>query len=223
MEHKLLALESVELKLAKNGMFSGYASVFHGVDAVGDMILPGAYSETLNNRQRPVRMFYNHSAAWPIGKWTKIEEDGNGLLVSGELTPRHSIAEDVKAAMMHGTLDGLSIGFRIPSGGSEKDKGGKVRKLKRIDLVEISVVTNPADPNARIDPESIKSAIDEIATIEELEDFLRDAGGLSRAGAKSLIAQTKTILARDARGTEEVEAVKAIMAMKWPESLCASV
>lgn len=217
MEHKLLALESVDLKFAKSGHFSGYASVFHGVDAVGDMILPGAYSETLKSRQRPVRMFYNHAPMWPIGRWTKIEEDGTGLQVAGELTPGHSIAEDVKAAMGHGTVDGLSIGFRVPSGGSEKD--GKIRKLKRIDVVEISVVTNPADPNARIDPESIKSAIEEIATVEELEDFLRDAGGLSRAGAKSLIAQCKSLFARDARSVDAAEAVKAIQSMKWPESL----
>jgi len=220
MERKLLSFDAVELKFSRNGSFAGYASTFHGVDSVGDMVLPGAYSETLKNRQRGVKMFYNHSPAWPIGKWSRIEEDGKGLFVQGELTPGHSVAEDVKAALAHGTVDGLSIGYRIPSGGSEKD--GKIRKLKRVDLIEISVVTNPADPNARIDPESIKSAIDALDSIQDLEDFLRDAGGLSRTGAKSLIAQARTLLVRDARREEtEAEAVKGILAVQWPKSLFA--
>jgi HK97 family phage prohead protease len=220
MERKLLSFDAVELKFSRNGSFAGYASAFHGVDSVGDMVLPGAYSETLKNRQRGVKMFYNHSPVWPIGKWSRIEEDGKGLFVQGQLTPGHSVAEDVKAALAHGTVDGLSIGYRIPSGGSEKD--GKIRKLKRVDLIEISVVTNPADPNARIDPESIKSAIDALDSIQDLEDFLRDAGGLSRTGAKSLIAQARTLLVRDARREEtEAAAVKGILAVQWPKSLFA--
>lgn len=221
MEHKLLSLSDVELKFSgQAGQFTGYASVFNGVDSYGDMILPGAYADTIKNRQRPVRMFYNHDARWPIGKWLSVEEDGKGLLVSGELTPGHSLASDVKAAMSHGTLDGLSIGYRIPSGGSEKD--GKVRKLKRIDLVEVSVVTTPADLNARIDPESIKSAIDQIESIKELEDFLRDAGGFSRAAAAALVSQFKVAVQRDAevRAKSEAEAISAILAAtKWPGSI----
>lgn len=218
MERKLLALTDVDLKFQGDATsFEGYASVFNGVDSYGDTILPGAYADTLKNRSRPVRMFFNHDPHMPIGKWLSAEEDAKGLKVSGELTPGLSLSSDVKAAMRHGTLDGLSIGYRIPSGGSEKD--GKIRRLKRLDLFEVSIVTAPADLGARIDPESIKSAIDEIASLKEFEDFLRDAGGFSRAAATALVGQFKTLIQRDAECRAESEALAGILAMKWPASL----
>jgi uncharacterized protein len=218
MEHKLLTLSDVDLKFADTGSFEGYASTFNGVDSYGDTVLPGAFADTIKNRQRPIRMFLNHmSKLLPIGKWTSAEEDGKGLRMRGQLTPGLSIAEDVKAAMLHQTMDGLSIGYRIPPGGSAKE--GKIRQLKRIDLVEVSVVTAPADLNALIDPESIKSAIDEIRNVNEFEDFLRDAGGFSRSAAKALVSQVKGFILRDVEMKREAEALASILATSWPKSL----
>lgn len=194
MEHKLLSLESVELKFDDTGTFEGYASVYGGVDSFGDTVLPGAFDDTLKSRQRPVRMFYNHDPKWPIGKWLDIGPDGKGLKVQGQLTPGHSLANDVRAAMAHGTLDGLSIGYRIPPGGSAKE--GKIRQLKRIDLVEVSVVTAPADLAARV--ESIKAAMESIKSVREYEEFLRDAGNFSHSEAKSLISLARNLLRDEA-------------------------
>lgn len=199
MELKTLTAESVEFKFdeARKGFFSGYASVFNGVDSYGDTILPGAYANTLSNRQRPIQMRWNHFGP-VIGRWTKAVEDDRGLYVEGELTPDHSVASDVYASMKHGAINGLSIGFRIPSGGSEKD--GKLRKLKRIDLVEISVVEEPADLAARVG--DVKSAIDEIESMKQAEAFLRDVGGLSWAAAKALASQIKSVALRDGDAEE---------------------
>ena len=194
MELKTLAVEAVEFRFdeARKGFFSGYASKFNGVDSYGDTILPGAYAQTLENRQRPIQMRWNHFGP-VIGKWTKAAEDDHGLYVEGELTPGHSVAEDVYASMKHGAVNGLSIGFRIPSGGSAKD--GKLRQLKRIDLVEISVVETPADLGARIG--DVKSAIDEIETLKQAEAFIRDGCGLSWAAATALVSQIKAVALRD--------------------------
>lgn len=194
MEIKTLSADSVEFKFdeARNGFFSGYASKFNGVDANGDTIMPGAYAQTLQNRQRPIQMRWNHHGP-VIGKWTKAAEDDHGLYVEGELTLGHSVADDVYASMKHGAVDGLSIGFRIPSGGSAKD--GKLRQLKRIDLIEISIVESPADLGARIG--DVKSAIDEIEDLKQAEAFLRDGCGLSWAAAKALVSQIKSVALRD--------------------------
>ena len=194
MELKTLAVDAVEFKFdeARKGFFSGYASKFNGVDSYGDTILPGAYAATLTNRHRPIQMRWNHFGP-VIGKWTKAVEDDNGLYVEGELTPGHSVAEDVYASLKHGAVNGLSIGFRIPSGGSAKD--GKLRQLKRIDLVEISVVETPADLGARIG--DVKSAIDEIESLKQAEAFIRDGCGLSWAEAKALVSQIKAVALRD--------------------------
>lgn len=194
MELKTLAVEAVEFRFdeARKGFFSGYASKFNGVDSYGDTILPGAYAQTLENRQRPIQMRWNHFGP-VIGKWTKAAEDDHGLYVEGELTPGHSVADDVYASMKHGAVNGLSIGFRIPPGGSAKE--GKLRQLKRIDLVEISVVETPADLGARIG--DVKSAIDEIETLKQAEAFIRDGCGLSWAAATALVSQIKAVALRD--------------------------
>lgn len=189
METKRIELDSIELKVkGKPGFFSGYASKFNGVDAYGDMILPGAYADTLKNRTRPIGMRWNHFGPI-IGKWVDITEDANGLYVEGELTPKHSVAEDVYASLQHGSVDGMSIGYRIPPGGSQKE--GKLRKLKRIDLVEISVVEQPADMGARV--EDVKSIIQECQTLKEIEGLLCDTAGFSRKDAELLISRIKSI------------------------------
>lgn len=199
MELKTLTVEAVEFKFdeARKGFFSGYASKFNGVDSYGDTILPGAYAQTLSNRQRPVLMKWNHFGP-VIGKWTKAAEDDHGLYVEGELTPGHSVAEDVYASMKHGAVTGLSIGFRIPSGGSAKE--GKLRQLKRIDLIEISVVESPADLGAQIG--NVKSFLDEAESLKEIESLLREAAGFTRADACALVSRIKSL----AHGERDAEA-----------------
>lgn len=206
MERKTLSLDAFEVKFdeARKGFFSGYASKFNGVDSYGDTILPGAYAQTLASRQRPIQLRWNHFGPI-IGKWTKAVEDDNGLYVEGELTPGHSVADDVYALMKHGAITGLSIGYRIPPGGSEKD--GKLRKLKRIDLVEISVVEAPADLGAQIG--DVKSVIDEAESLKEIEAFLRDAGGFSRADAVALVSRIKS-LSHGEREPEQTAAIAGI-------------
>lgn len=189
MERKLFSLEAAEVKFStdKPGFFAGYASKFHGVDAYGDTILPGAYTKTLEGRTRPVQMRWNHYGD-VIGKWLTIKEDEHGLYVEGELTPGHSKANDVYALLKHGAVSGLSIGYR-PVKSVENETGG--RDLHEIDLVEISVVESPADLSAQI--ANVKSAIADATTLKEIESLLRDAGGFTRADACALVARIKSL------------------------------
>jgi HK97 family phage prohead protease len=196
IERKLLNLEAAEFKFdAKTGVISGYASTFNGVDSYGDTILPGAFANTLDNRDRPVRMRWNHFGP-VIGKWVELRENQRGLFVKGELTPGHSVAEDVKASLSHGAIDGLSIGFYPKE--FEIDADSERRTIKSIDLVEVSVVEEPADLRARVT--QIKSAVEAAESIRDIEAALRDAG-LSRSASQSLVAKMKTLL----RGELEAE------------------
>lgn len=197
MERKNLSLGEFEIKFdeARKGFFSGYASKFNGVDSHGDTVIPGAYSKTVTQRERPIAMRWNHTGP-VIGKWLKVEEDERGLYVEGELTPGHSVASDVYALMKHGAVTGLSIGYRIPAGGSEKK--GDVRLLKQIELVEISVVESPADLNALIG--DVKSAIERVDSLKEAEELLRNQG-FTRSEACSLVSRIKAL----AHGEREAE------------------
>lgn len=191
---KDLSLALCELKFAKDKptQFSGYASVFGGVDAYGDTIVRGAYADTIKVRKNPVLMLFGHMTSRVIGKWTDLREDDKGLLVEGELTPGHKDADDVAASLKHGALSGLSIGYRVPAGGSAEGEDG-TRKLLKLDLVEISIVALPADDGARVDLGSVKSQIDGITTIRDLEEFLRDEGNFSNAVARAVAQRCKAI------------------------------
>jgi len=195
MKHKLLNLDATSVKFyeGKQGLFSGYASVFGGVDSYGDTIFPGAYKKTVDDRERPIQMRWNHYGDI-IGKWTRIEEDEKGLYVEGELTPGHSKAMDVYASLTHGAISGLSIGYR-PKSFKENEKGGL--DLYEIDLIEISVVESPADNSAHIS--RIKNDLDDIMSLKELEATLRDVMGVSKSEAKAIIAKARNL------GTEDLE------------------
>lgn len=203
---KTLNIAAADLKVdGETGRFSGYASVFGGVDSYGDTILKGAFESTLRTHGKP-KMFLEHSwafaagaAALPIGKYLVAKEDDHGLFVEGELTPDMSLATDVRAAMKHGTLDGLSIGGYVKKGDYDEIETGRViRKWSK--LVEVSPVVFPADAAARIDLGSVKAAdfdaaIAEIETIREFERFLRDAGSLSKREAAALVSRAKLVFA----------------------------
>lgn len=207
MELKSLALASSELKFAGDEarVFSGYASVFGGVDSYGDTIEAGAYKNTLLNRERPIQMRWNHYGP-VIGKWTALGEDEKGLYVEGELTPGHSVAEDAYSLLKHGAVNGLSIGYRIPEGGASQKND--VRVLSEIDLFEISIVESPADLAATIG--DVKTAIEGLASMKEIETFLRDAGGFSRANAMMLVSRIKSLSQSESGGKSDDEAISDI-------------
>ncbi len=205
---KSLSLSECDIKMdGDTGKFAGYASVFGGVDSYGDTILKGAFETTLKRDGKP-KMFYGHQAfdGLPIGKWTVAKEDDHGLYVEGEITPGMSLAGDVRAALKHGTLDGLSIGGYLKAGDFEMLDDGKrvIKKWSR--LIEISVVAFPADSAARVDLSSVKSEIEQICSIQEFERFLRDAGGFSREAAKTILSRAKDLLnLRDADLQDEAK------------------
>jgi HK97 family phage prohead protease len=131
------------------GAFSGYASLFGVVDSGGDVVMAGAFARSLIKRgAQGVKMLWQHQAAEPIGLWTSIVEDARGLKVEGRLDLSVARAREALSLMRKGAIDGLSIGFRTQRATTEKSSG--VRRLHEIDLWEISIVTFPMLPQARI-------------------------------------------------------------------------
>jgi HK97 family phage prohead protease len=211
---KHLSLSECDIKLdGDSGRFAGYASVFGGVDSYGDTIVRGAFASSLTRNGKP-KMFFQHDWHMPIGKWLVAREDDKGLWVEGELTKGLSLADDVAAALRHGTLDGLSIGGFVKKGDYDETEGGRV--IRRWDkLVEVSPVVFPADAAARIDAGSVKGidildALDECERLSEIEQLLRDAAGLSKRAAAALVARVKAVTAQGEPTGDEAAAMKAL-------------
>ncbi len=141
---------NLELRgVAFDGTFSGYASVFDEVDLGRDVIERGAFRRSLQARgAKGIRMLFQHDPAEPIGTWRTIREDERGLYVEGVLATEVARAREVHALMKSGALDGLSIGFQTVRASAATAKG--VRRILEADLWEISIVTFPMLPSARV-------------------------------------------------------------------------
>lgn len=132
-----------------DGSFEGYASLFGQEDMSRDVVLPGAFRGSLRARgTRGIKLLFQHDANQPIGLWLDLSEDARGLFVRGRLLTEIDRAREVLALLRAGAIDGLSIGFRALKG--RRDRRTGARLLERIDLWEISIVTFPMLPGARV-------------------------------------------------------------------------
>ena len=135
--------------VAAEGVFEGYASLFGVPDLGKDVVMPGAFAASLARRgPAGIRMLWQHDAAQPIGRWLAVEEDRRGLRVRGKLNLAVERARDVHALLRDGAVDGLSIGFRVERARAERPTG--LRRLEKLDLWEISIVTFPMLAGARV-------------------------------------------------------------------------
>lgn len=137
------------------GEFEGYASLFGVMDLGRDVVMPGAFRESLERRGNlGVKLLWQHDPHQPVGIWRSIEEDSRGLYVRGALDLEQAKSREILSLMRQGALDGLSIGYRTEI--ERKDPETGLRRLERIDLWEISLVTFPLLPQARV--QRVKSA-----------------------------------------------------------------
>jgi HK97 family phage prohead protease len=177
----------------KDGTFSGYASLFGAVDLAKDAVEPGAFARSIATRGAAgIRMLYQHDPNEPIGRWLTLREDHRGLLVRGQLSSGTARGREVLALMRDGALDGLSIGFRTVK--ALKDRVNGVRRIVEADLWEISVVTFPMLPGARVEQVKAKT----LPTIRQFERWLTRDAGLTRSEARTVIARGYATL-KDAR------------------------
>lgn len=209
--NKTLSFDQTEIKFTgdgKQGIFEGYASVFNNTDSDGDIILPGAFKNALTNQSRKVAMFFNHKT-WeiPVGKWEALEEDSKGLLVRGQLTPGHSGASDLKAAMQHGTVEGMSVGFSVSKDDYTIIPSGRIFKNIAA-LREISVCTFPANELAGVS--AMKSA-EGIESIRDIENWLRDSVGFSKSQAVGMVARFKSAIRSESEGGENEVEITALL------------
>lgn len=216
MDHLRVDME-VKFASDKTGVFSGYGGVTGNKDYGGDVIASGAFKNTLReweDKGKLPPMLLQHGGGFlggamdqlPVGKYTSMEENSKGLKLEGELFAMNTErGQYIYEGMKSGTLDGLSIGYRVKEFVLGTKPTEPRRTIKSLDLVEVSIVTFPMNDRARIG--AVKSA-GEIKTIREFEDFLRDVGGYSAARAKQIAGHGfKSIEAmRDAGDGQDVGA-----------------
>lgn len=172
------------------GEFEGYGSVFGVQDTYGDVVIAGAFKDSLqrwSDKCRLPALLWQHKMDEPIGIYTEMSEDNNGLALKGRLLiDDDPLAKRAHAHMKAGSLTGLSIGYILKEW--EYDKEKNVFLLKEIDLWEVSVVTFPANDEARVSDVKSAFARGEIPSQKQIERVLRDVG-LSRNQAKAFMSE----------------------------------
>ena len=149
LEHKFASF-SDRVQVTDGAEISGYASVFGTADQGGDVVEKGAYAQSIAALQaagQRVKMLWQHDPTQPIGVWDEVREDATGLWVKGRLLDSTQKGREAMALIEAGAIDGLSIGYRTKTA-VRNEKGQRL--LKELELWEVSLVTFPMLPSARV-------------------------------------------------------------------------
>lgn len=167
------------LEVEDGCVISGYASLFGAVDQGNDVVAEGAYAASLSAlaaKGGKVKMLWQHDPTQPIGIWDEVREDGKGLWVKGRLLESVAKGREAAALIEAGAIDGLSIGYRTRK--ATKNSKGQ-RLLTELELWEVSLVTFPMLPSARVAGKSDET---------DLDRSLRDMAAVF-AGARADLAR----------------------------------
>ena len=178
----------LEIKAVEaSGEFSGYGSVFGVKDSQDDIVIKGAFVDSLadwKSKGRFPSLLWQHDTAEPIGIYTKMEEDTDGLYVEGQLlVDADPLAKRAHAHLKAGSLGGMSIGYHLADGGYKSDSEKDAFILSKIDLWEVSLVTFPSNDEARVQDVKNIFAGGLVPDPKTVERFLRDVMSIQQAKA----------------------------------------
>jgi HK97 family phage prohead protease len=169
-------------QIAEDGEFDGYASVFGERDSGNDVMMPGAFMESLARYPAErVKLLWQHRPDEPLGRFLEMREDARGLYCRGRLNLKIGRAAEAHELMKDGAVDGLSIGYRTEK--EDVDRALGVRRLVKVELREVSLVTFPMNESARVT--RVKGAE---MTEREFERWLMRDAGFTASEAKAIIA-----------------------------------
>jgi uncharacterized protein len=173
-----------------DGTVEGYASLFGEVDQARDMMMRGAFAETLAARGiRRVPMLFQHNPSEPIGIWLDLREDHRGLIARGRLIPEVARGRELLSLLRAGAIDGLSIGFRTAK--ARIDPKTRFRRIYAVDLWEISIVTFPMLTGARI--RAVKHSPTRRRAEREWAQLLgAPSAGLPRPTRQGIVSNTRS-------------------------------
>ena len=164
------------LQVTDGTVVAGYASLYGKRDQGGDVVKKGAYTISLKAMAaagRQIKMLWQHDPTQPIGVWDEVHEDAVGLYVKGRILTEVEKGREAAALLTAGAIDGLSIGYRTVK--AERDGKGN-RLLSELELWEVSLVTFPMLPEARVSAKGDRPEA----------DFWRDLAAIFDDAATSL-------------------------------------
>lgn len=214
MEVKYLNVPLKIKSVSETGEFEGYASVFDVIDSYSDIVVRGAFQKSLERwaeRKDLPSVLWQHQMAEPIGPFTEMKEDDYGLFVRGRLLiDDDPLAKRAHAHMRAGSVKGMSIGYMLKDWEYDSAKGAFI--LKEIDLWEVSIVTMPANTEAKITEVKASLQKGEIPLPSTVEKALREALGFTRSQAKGFMSKGYSAL--EQREVDQDDALQSLKSLK---------
>ncbi|MEN9059927.1 HK97 family phage prohead protease [Ponticoccus litoralis] len=177
LEHKFCRFGEA-VTVLEGTKIEGYASHFGAADQGNDIVGRGAYARSLKRlaeEGRAVKMLWQHDPALPIGVWDEVREDARGLYVRGRILDTVEKGREAAALIAAGAIDGLSIGYRTVKA-TKNDRGQRL--LEELELWEVSLVTFPMLPSARVAAKRDTLAAPDLCQLADaLEDMRRNLAG----------------------------------------------
>ena len=199
MDTKHLDLSFEVKEITDEGKFEGYASTHYNVDRGGDRVEQGAFDRSLARykaRNQMPKLLWQHDPSKVCGVWDEMYQDDNGLFVKGRLLKETQLGKETHVLMRAGAIDSMSIGYRTLDADFEGEDA-ETRVLKELDLMEVSIVTFPMNPEARV------TAVKRIESIRDVERLLRD-GGVPNSMAKLIASHGFTEAVKRIDGQRDV-------------------
>ena len=148
----------------QDGQFTAYASVFGNIDSYGDKVIPGAFTETLEEWKASglvLPILFGHNMADPdfnIGGAEEYEEDDRGLKVTGQLDLDNPKAKQVYRLLKGRRINQLSFAYDVLEAAPGEENGVKFQELRKLKIYEVSIV--PIGANQETEVLAVKSITD---------------------------------------------------------------
>jgi HK97 family phage prohead protease len=181
------------------GSFQGLASTYGSIDRVPDIVMPGAFTKSLLKNGNEIPVHWAHDLSQPIALGT-LTDSPAGLAIKGELDLDTQAGREAHSRLRKKICRALSIGFQIPEGGAEFKDG--IRRLKQIDLLEVSLVSVPCERPGAYHQHQIGRA-----DLRSFEKFLHEAG-FSRSESKRLAMHGFNGLCAADEGDDDTELLR---------------
>ena len=166
MDYEIKRAQEVKAVREDSNLFiEGYASVFGVVDSYDDVVVKGAFTNTLINDAKRVKFCWQHNLDDVIGKIIEMREDDRGLWFKAKIS-NTSKGKDVAILVEDDALDEVSFAYRTKK--YLMDEETDIRKLLEVELIEISLVTRAANPEAVITGTEKKSEEEKLAEAVEI-------------------------------------------------------
>lgn len=214
-EHPTTGTKDLVVKFKTDGLqegeFIGYASIFGNKDSSGDVVIAGAFANTLAEWARkgvPIPLLWGHNTSDPdfnLGEIIDAVEDDRGLKVHGRLDMDCPKAAQTYRLLKAGRVNQMSFAYRVIDGAYVEPEGeGKSWRdayfeLRELELYEVSIV--PIGANQETEILAVKSAVGALAAKLSVKNESVLRGALAQA--EEIVTVLKSVLPQDPADEED--------------------